>query len=421
VDTNGFRNAAGGAASDPWGGSSYGPAALSSSNAYTAAAAAKLPALAHGAQPLSFPPPAAQGSLGASAYGAMPPEPLATPQGHPAGQYSFASPFPTSVAAPQHQYTPATQASSIGFASPIAQPYGGAQPQQMNGFDQTNPPSQESYGMNGDHYGMEGFSGAPVESSDAAQSGFPEYFSADAAVAPEPAPAASFTDPALLSMSVLSGTDQPLISDAMENANGSAARGSLVDQAYAKLVNMDAFDLVQDKGTQSRKNPFEFSSTSSNNTSSLADIMKTKSKAGERKDIMKSYAPAPGSLVVSSNQTGNFGGYGSQYGLSGMGMTQPQQPAVGGISVPPPVASVPWYGGMQQQQQQQQQQPPSYGQPQAVAQSYGQAPGYGMQSPPPMQMPYGMQQHGQPPPMQQQQYPYGQAPSLQQQQQPFGY
>lgn len=48
----------------------------------------------------------------------------------------------------------------------------------------------------------------------------------------------------------------------------------MADQAYAKLVNMDAFDLVKDKSEQ--KNPFEFTS-SSTNTASLADMKKSSS------------------------------------------------------------------------------------------------------------------------------------------------
>jgi hypothetical protein len=429
AETNGYGNyssGGGAAASDPWGGSSYGAATLPSSNSYGA------PTPSYTIQPPAFPPPD-QDPFGKSSYGAappLPPEPLATPQGLPAGQYSFASPFPTSIAAPQHEYTPATQASSIGFASPVAQPYGAQNQQMMNGFDPSNPPPQESYGMNGDYYGLEGFvGGPPTGSSDAAQVGYPENLSAApahnapeslAATAPPPP---NYSDPALLSMNVLSGSDQPLISDATKkDLNKSAPKGSLVDEAYAKLVNMDAFDLVQDKGTQSRKNPFDVSSTTSNNTASLADMMKTKNnKPAERKEVMKTYAPAPGSLVLSSNQSGNFGGYGSQYGLGGMGMTQPpqqQQPAMGGMSLAsPPPAAMPGYGGMQQQQQ-----PPSYGQPPTMTQPYGQAlGGYGMQSPPSMQMSYGMQQQygQQPPPMPppQQQQLYGQPPPMQQQQQ----
>ena len=50
----------------------------------------------------------------------------------------------------------------------------------------------------------------------------------------------------------------------------------MADQAYARLVNMDAFDLVKDKSEQ--KNPFEFGSSSiGSNTASLADIKKIKS------------------------------------------------------------------------------------------------------------------------------------------------
>lgn len=270
--------------------------------------------------------------------------------------------------------------------------------------------------MGGEQYGINGFGGPYAGSSDAAQAGFPEESSAAAPVAPEPAAFAS-PDPALFSMNVLSGSDQPLVSDAMRESNGSAAGGSMADQAYAKLVNLDAFDLVQDKGAQSRKNPFDVASTTSNNTASLSDIMKSKNKSGEKKEIMRSHAPPPGAMVLSGSQQGNFGGYGSPYGYGGMGMNQQQQPpAMGGMSSPPPVDPMPAYGGYGGMPQQ-----APYGHPPPPSQPYGQVPGYGMGAPPPAQQPYGMQQQQpfrQPPPMQQQQ-PYGQQPPMQQQ--PFGF
>jgi hypothetical protein len=400
AEVNGYGNAA----ADPWGHSSYGapPPAPAQPSANPYGATAPLTTLPYGAHPNST-APAVQDPFGGGAYGAPPPEPLATPQGAYGGQNSFASPLPTSIAAPQQDYTPATQASSIGFASPVAQPYG-AQWQQMNEFDQ-QPPQQEQYGMHGDQFGMNGFGGPHTGSSDAAQADFTEESSAN----PYASEASAPSDPALLSMNVLSGSSQPLVSENMKDSNGSIAGSSMADQAYAKLVNMDAFDLVQDKGAQSRNNPFDVASTTSNNTSSLADMMKTKSnKSGEKKEVMKSYAPAPGAMVLSSSQQqGNFGGYGSQYGLGGIGVAQQQPPAMSGVSMPaPPPAPMQGYGGMQSQ---------PYGQP------HGQAPGYGMQAAQ-MQQPYGMQQqqplYGQQPPMQQQQS-YGNPPPMQQQ--PFGF
>jgi hypothetical protein len=81
-------------------------------------------------------------------------------------------------------------------------------------------------------------------------------------------------NPALMSMNVLSGQSPSLVSSEPQS-NGTG--GTMADQAYAKLVNMDAFDLVKDKAEQ--KNPFEFASSSSsiNNTASLADMKKSSS------------------------------------------------------------------------------------------------------------------------------------------------
>merc|ERR1712161_54603 len=132
-----------------------------------------------------------------------------------------------------------------------------------------------------------------------------------------------------------------------------AVGSSMADQAYAKLVNMDAFDLVQDKDTESRKNPFDVESTTSttigggnnnnNKNASLADMMMSK-KPTEKKEVMKNHA---GALVLSNSQQGNFGGYG----------VQQQQPQPYGQPVP-----------MQQQQQY------PYGQPLPMQQqqTYGQ-------------------------------------------------
>lgn len=66
-----------------------------------------------------------------------------------------------------------------------------------------------------------------------------------------------------------------MLSGQTPQSNG-ATGGTMADQAYAKLVNMDAFDLVRDKAQQ--KNPFEFASSGSvSNTASLADMKKNNS------------------------------------------------------------------------------------------------------------------------------------------------
>ena len=77
---------------------------------------------------------------------------------------------------------------------------------------------------------------------------------------------------------------------------------------------------------------------------------------------MKTPAPAPGAMVLSGTQQGNYGGYGAQYGMGQPPMGQPPmgQPTMNG------------YGGMQQPPMQQMQQPP-------MQQQYGQQPQYGQQ------------------------------------------
>ena len=171
----------------------------------------------------------------------------------------------------------------------------------------------------------------------------------------------------------------------------------MADQAYAKLVNLDAFDLVSSKSSEPVKNPFDVAApapAATNGTTSLADMQKSKKTSEPKKSIMNTPAPAPGAMVLSGTQQGNFGGYG---GLAGG--TMGQQPTMG--QAPPLQGAY----GMQQ---------PAYGQP-----------AYGMQAQQPMQQQYGMQapqgMYGQPPPTQQQQPPaYGQQPPPLQQQ-PFGF
>jgi len=288
---------------------------------------------------------------------------------------SFGSPPPTSIAGPpQEEFTPATLASSIGFASPMMAQTRGTQGQQQLGvtgiFEQYEPDQQQQY--------KEAGAGAGADASNA-----------EVVAAPP-------SDPALLSMNVLSGQSQPLVTESMINGGaGQAAGSSMADQAYAKLVNMDAFDLVQDKATESRQNPFDVGSSTSttigggNKNASLADMMMSK-KTTEKKEVMKNHA---GALVLSNSQQGNFGGYGMQH----------QQPL--DVMGQPPVTAqqMQGYGSLQQQN--------NYSQP--PLQQYGKQQAYGgiqqQTAPPPMQ-----QQYEQPPVMQQQQ-PYGQ-----QQQQSYG-
>jgi hypothetical protein len=146
----------------------------------------------------------------------------------PQQQLGFGSPTPTSVPG-YADYTPGTQASSLGFASPLGQQFAA----------QNGAPAE------------------PVEEP-----------------APPPEPTAAPADPALFSMNVLHGQQQPLVSGDIQ-ANGGQ---SMADQAYSKLVNMDAFDLVKDPAESTRNNPFDMgggSGSSINNQMSLSDMKKT--------------------------------------------------------------------------------------------------------------------------------------------------
>eukprot|EP00537_Pseudo-nitzschia_pungens_P009941 CAMPEP_0172386876 /NCGR_PEP_ID=MMETSP1061-20121228/4331_1 /TAXON_ID=37318 /ORGANISM="Pseudo-nitzschia pungens, Strain cf. pungens" /LENGTH=704 /DNA_ID=CAMNT_0013116395 /DNA_START=384 /DNA_END=2498 /DNA_ORIENTATION=- len=341
--------------------------------------------------------------------------PAQDPYGFAAAPPQLGSPMPTSVNAPPPD-TPGTQASTIGFSSPMAQPF--RPPEQ-----QTQPiqPQQLQLGM---------------EQQQRQHQQPPPHQGPEPQQVPEPAPApAPLSDPAGLSMNVLSGQAQPLVTETMTNGTNGQASRSMADQAYAKLVNLDAFDLVQDKSAESRKNPFDeagatYKSIGSTNQS-LADMKKAKTPSEPKKSVMNTPAPAPGAMVLSNTQQGNFGGYGGIAGGMGMmgqqqqqptmGMMgqQHQQPTMGMMGQQPPPLQQQGYGGMQQQ---------GYGQPPPMQQQ-----GYGMQTPAPsmqqqQQPQYGMMQHQQygqqasplhQQQQQQQQPQYGQPPPLQQQ--PFGF
>jgi hypothetical protein len=187
------------------------------------AAAQPNPNAGYGVPPQQSYPPQQQG------YG-QPQASAPIPQYTQQPDFGSPPPHPTSVPRSDQDFTPT---SSLGFASPneyarnMHQAYGGP-----NGA--FNEPGHE-----------------PEE--------------------PPPESLATPSDPALFSMNVLSGhatNPDPVSSNGTSNGGG-----SLADQAYAKLVNLDAFDLV--KGTaQERHNPFEASSAMSQ--VSLSD-MKSKS------------------------------------------------------------------------------------------------------------------------------------------------
>lgn len=294
-----------------------------------------------------------------------------------AGSAPFGSPPPSTINGPtKEEFSPTTQASSIGFASPMAHPF---RPQDEQHATPQNQLQQLQVGEQPKHQQV------------------PEHV--------EPVAAPPPSDPALLSMNVLSGQSQPLVTESMTNGVNGTAAGSMADQAYAKLVNMDPFDLVQSKDSESRKNPFDAAISTSttiagiNANASLADMKKAKQPFEPKKSIMNTPAPVPGAMVLSNHQQGNFGGYGGQLGgMNTMGAMGQQQPTMGQPLAPPQAQG---YGGMQQQQAFQAQT------------GMHQQPSFGIQAQQPGQ-------YGQPPPIQQQQT-FGQQPPPLQQQQPFGF
>lgn len=378
-----------GYAPDVWGGASVGGGSYATApNPSGGAPSYMPPAPAYGAMP-SDPFEAQQG------YGAPPPDfaappanpygappdfaqpnqgnPFAAPTQTPYGQ-NFAQPPPETprgaVVSGAPDFSPTTQASTLGFASPVG-------------------------GMPGAPAPVDPFAAPPAPQADpfAAPAQRQDPFAAPAS-APPPAPeAAVASDPALLSMNVLSGQKPQLVTDDM-TAGGKG--GTVADQAYAKFMSLNAFDLVKGKQEQERSNPFDMGAKSNavSNQASLADMKAKKNSGNQKKEVMKA---SPGAMVLSNNQQGNFGGYGAQLGGMGQQATSQapmgQSPMMGqqmGMGQPPMAAY-----GMQQPMMQ-----PQYGQP--PMQQYGQAPQ--------MQQQYGqppMQQYGQQPTQNQQ---YGQAP-----------
>lgn len=140
----------------------------------------------------------------------------------------------------------------------------------------------------------------------------------------------------------------------------------MADQALQNLMgSIDSFGIT---GSAAKpKNPFDNNDITNNKT--LGEIKNSSPK----KPVMN--APPGGAMVMSNNQSGNWG----------MGMQQQQQPQYGGMGM-----QQPQYGGYPQQQQQQynmgmqggmQQQPMQGGMQQPPMQG-GMPPQYGQQQPP---------------------------------------
>mmetsp|Transcript_14765 Transcript_14765/g.18716 ORF Transcript_14765/g.18716 Transcript_14765/m.18716 type:complete len:566 (-) Transcript_14765:1022-2719(-) len=191
---------------------------------------------------------------------------------------------------------------------------------------------------------------------------------------------------------------EPAAAPTLTMAPKDTGLGSDANDAFAKFASMDQFDLVKPK--VQAENPFDaqvpISKAPAPTPTTLADL-KAQNDQTEKKEVMKN----SNAMVISGNQTGNWGGgYGVPPALGpspGYGMGQPvqqqpmmnqgygyqgQQPMYGGAPV------YPQYGQPQQQQQQQPPQQP-YGQPQPYGQQQPPQQAYGQHS---FQQPFGQPQ-----------------------------
>lgn len=192
-----------------------------------------------------------------------------------------------------------------------------------------------------------------------------------------PAPPAQ-SDPALFSMSSLSG--QP-------PAPAQGMSGTEADKAYESIANMADFNL----SGSLKSNPFDVPASSAPAPSleglrAMGGVKQTTPK----QEVMK--APAPGALVVSGTQQGNWGGGYGQVGAppmgqpvgQGYGQAAPAGTQFGGYGAAPAATGYGAYGQQAPPPQQQFQAQPQY--QQQPAQFYQQPP------PPPPQQVYGGQQ-----------------------------
>lgn len=132
---------------------------------------------------------------------------------------------------------------------------------------------------------------------------------------------------------------------ALTMAPQSTGLGSDANAAYAKFASMDQFDLVKPKAEGNRANPFDDPIDligAVNAPTTLAD-MKAMKAPGEKKEVMKN-----NSMVVTPNQSGNWGGVYSHGGVAPSGYYR-------GQLVTPGIQAAPYqeYGTLNQQVPQQ--------------------------------------------------------------------
>jgi hypothetical protein len=275
-------------ASNPYGGNPYASSAPAVANSapyqYTAATQTSNPygAPAPTANPYAAPAPAA------NPYTVPAPGAAANPYGAPvsAAANPYAAPAPVAVN-PYAAPAPAV-ANPYAASAPAANPYGAPAPDaksswtppapistQPNPYDSTQPNPYDT------------FNGAvPPDVTPHAQQtpsslGFGSPAADFSGFSPVPnnpyadeKPAAAPSEQ-VLTMNSLNGHEP-----ANDGLGDSAPARSIVDQAYAKLANLDTFSIVSNKETN-RANPFEYSGSSTvGGNKSLADMQKTKVSGG---------------------------------------------------------------------------------------------------------------------------------------------
>jgi len=217
--------------------------------------------------PVANPFGAPDAGAAANPFGAPPQQP---PPQQPPAQPAYGQPeTPRGAVVPGGQdfATPTTQASTLGFASPVGMPAGAPPPAGGDPFGA--PPAQAAPQAAPDAFAQP--QAADPFAAPAQPPAAPPAADPFAAPPAQPAAEPAQNNPALLSMNTLSGQQQPLVTEDM-TSNG--ATGTMADQAYNKLVNMDAFDLVKGKEEQERANPFDMgtAATTMNNSTPLAAL-----------------------------------------------------------------------------------------------------------------------------------------------------
>jgi hypothetical protein len=166
-------------------------------------------------------------------------------------------------AQPYYANPPAAAAQAPSYGAPA---YGAPAPAPAQSWNVPAPISTQNYGgppPSVTPHAQQTPSSLGFQSPQPDFSGFSPFAQTQEAATPAP-----HTAPGPMTMNALSGQG------GLVDSNAAANSGSLADQAYAKIANMDTFTLASKK-EETSSNPF-FSSTSIGSNVSLADMQKTK-------------------------------------------------------------------------------------------------------------------------------------------------